>query len=112
MSFGSDGMHFVVGQDKDDRPWTKKEAQLSVGICRLLSPVLARLKPGPRGIQGPMHLLRAGFPEEMSWTFNVTVVSHGAGGRGHSWGESREDKLIWETAGQGFQRSCYCCPLL
>lgn len=80
MSFGRDGMHFVAGRGKDDRPWTKKEAHLSAGVGSLLSPVLARLKPGPRGIQGPMRLLRAGFPEETPWTSAVTVVGQGAGG--------------------------------
>lgn len=101
MSFGSDGTHFMVGRGKDDRPWTKKGAHLSVGVCSLLPAVLAKLKAGPRGVQGPMRLLRADFPEEMPWTFAVTVVSQGAGGGGHSWGESREDKLVQETAGQG-----------
>lgn len=112
MSFGSDGTHFTVGRGKDDRPWTKKEAHLSAGICSLLPAVLAKLKAGPRGIQGPRRLLRADFPEEMPRTFAVMVVSQGAGGGGHSWGESREDKLVQETAGQGFQRSCYHYLLL
>ena len=93
MSFGRDGTHFVVGGGKDDRPWTEKEAHPSAGVCSLLSPALARLKPGSRGIQGPMQLLRAGFPEEMPWTSAVMVLSQGAGGGGQSWGENREDKL-------------------
>lgn len=111
MSFGSDGTHFMMGRGKDDRPWTKKEAYLSVGVCGLLPGVLAKLKAGPRGIQGPVRLLRADLPEEMPRTFAVTVVSQGAGGGGHSWGESREDKLVQETAGQasrGAATTTYC----
>lgn len=54
---GSDGTHFMVevGQRWQALDQKRQGAHLSVGACSLLPAVLAELKAGPRGVQGPMR---------------------------------------------------------
>lgn len=112
MSFGSDGTHFMVGRGKDDRPWTKRGAHLSVGVCSLLPAVPLKLKAGPRGVQGPWAFWEQTSQKKCPGPLLLQWWVRGAGGGGHSWGESREDKLVPGNSRPRFQRSCYWYLLL